>query len=319
MAASAAAESLGTAGAESASAALGFSVLHVDGPSIATSVIQAPRAPPSSPPTPPPSAPPPSPPPPVQVLYATSENPLSEALSTVKRDMNGLVTEIRLGGSEHVVDSNDLLINGSAGASAITLTGDGSSVLRPSDAAEPVLVLIDGGPPVVVSGAHILGKLIVNGSSLQLVSCILNGAASAATRGRHLSDLPNAHDAAIQVNGGRVSLKKTDLTDHGAGAISVTAGTLWLSESTLARNQAPEGGAMRVSGGSVHIETCLLEENRAESGGALHVSAGDVELCDKTLLLRNDATRGRSIQLCDDASKQCSATLRYVLPAPAGR
>ena len=124
------------------------------------------------------------------------------------------------------------------------------------------------------------------------------------------------------MHGGRATVEQTQLVDHSAGAISVTGGNVNLVKCQLKRNRAHKGGAVRISGGSLSAMGTAFEENIADvSGGALQVDGtAKVMLSDETLLVRNQAPKGHSIQLCDDdVSRSCDATLSYTLPAPPGR
>ena len=236
----------------------------------------------------------------------------------------GLPVEIRLESGEHVVDASVSRFDSRSAASEVTLIGAEGAVIRASDASSPMLELHEGAPPISFTGLSLIGGVLVNGSSLRLLNCTSAGAATAGQGHNHRKlqspSQPTHTHAAIRVHAGLAVLERVSLIDHQVGAIDVAGGELQLSECRLLRNRATKGGAIRVRGGSTSIRDSLFEDNRAgESGGAVHIDAGDVHMSDRTLLRRNDAPRGRSIQLCGDGAPHCPAVLRYTLPAPPGR
>jgi predicted outer membrane repeat protein len=112
---------------------------------------------------------------------------------------------------------------------------------------------------------RLIGWLMVDSSELKVTDCSIEAPPSPTIRSRALSVL----------DGATVELLRVVLRGHSAGAISVEATHLGLSECTLRDNAAqPSGGALVVRPNSVvEIRRCTFSNNSATvSGGALQVS-----------------------------------------------
>eukprot|EP00966_Prymnesium_polylepis_P206506 4784607-Prymnesium_polylepis.1 len=169
-----------------------------------------------------------------------------------------------------------------------------------------------GSPPVHILNVRLVGHLLVQDGELTLSDCIVEANPS----GMETISSPTVVRA-LSINGGRVTLVRTVLHGHIAGAISVHLAILTLSECSIRNSRAHVGGALLVGDGAVVklVATNLTGNSAVESGGALQVDGGEVQLLDRTLLEQNTAPdgQGSSIYLAS------SGSLQYTLPAPPAR
>ncbi len=230
----------------------------------------------------------------------------------------GQIVHVALANGTH--ELAPMVLDGSFGASEIRLEADPavrpSVRLRPENtemvsgrrhmqpASLPLFTLLSGAPLIRLAGLRLEGPLNVIGGSLQLANCTVSlNATGVASDSR-----------ALLVGGGVVHIEGTTFENNPAGAVQVIGGNMTMVGGWIQRNRASMGGAMHITGGRVLVASTLLEANEASiSGGALQVEGGLVTLSDRTLLQRNAAPTGRSVELT------AAHTLFYTLPAPLGR
>ena len=101
-------------------------------------------------------------------------------------------------------------------------------------------------------------------------------------------------DQLLLATGVSFDINGIDFNDGSAlngGAISVTDGDLWLTNTSFIGNGdavAANGGAVYVSGGSLDIDSGYFEGNRANYGGAVYVTDGSI-VSDDSYFDSNDA------------------------------
>lgn len=165
----------------------------------------------------------------------------------------------------------------------------------------PLITILKGAPTVHVSGLRIDGGVRVEGSSLRLHGCTLDGT--------------HATVAGATVVGGSVLLNRTDVTGFASGGMSVTAGRVTIRGAHIHGNgrvaTATFGGLVvgdvSIGGGSAHVSVTdtLIEDNGyardgcdnqvCVRGGALKVVGGKVRLGGGTRLAGNFAFEGNTI------------------------
>ena len=206
--------------------------------------------------------------------------------------------------------------------------------LQVSDDDPPIFVLRSSTTThVILRDLRIEGKIRVEGGSLEVNNCTLDGLHSEA-------DAAASGQGAIglHVSGGHVVLSQTTIVSFEGGGIEVAglrdAKLLQIESSVIrlnGRSGAARMGGISTIGGTVDVANSLIEDNGFASrdcdagcvrGGGLRVDAsGNAILRAGTLLWRNKAYEGRSIYVTRDSREPDAVQgipfpVVYHLPAP---
>ena len=233
---------------------------------------------------------------------------LATALQAAQHDILGAPVSIRLAVGVHTL-AEALVLDHQTAASEIWLVGSNGSAV---DAAS--IKLRQGAPRLHLWGLQLTGNVEVDGGELEMINTSLTGPAGRDHRALSTTYDGEAERPLLQMRNGNVELQMVTISGGLGGGIVVGDGRLTLLNCTLRGNRAVRGAGLRVDGGQAMIAgTIFVENDAARGGGAMHVSGGVVELMERSLLVRNEAPTGKSIELTANGS------LAYTLPAPAGR
>ena len=148
------------------------------------------------------------------------------------------------------------------------IIGESDSAIAPSNDLQllPLVEVAHGAPRVHVSHVRILGRLRVAGGELTLSSCSIEA--------NTLENDETTDERGVSIFHGDVTMIRTTLSGHRAGALSVRAARLTIIECAFRDNHARSGGAVLVRDESIVIAIrSNFTDNRATaSGGALQVN-----------------------------------------------
>ncbi len=165
--------------------------------------------------------------------------------------------------------TSDITING-AGAGVTTLDGQNST---------RVLNIASGGFHVTVTNLSIEHGASADGGAIRDPDAILAlDAVEIADATVGFCSCPGGYCECIGAGGG----------------LSIYGGTATLTECTLSRNSAIEGGAIFVEGGIVGIESSVISANHGSNGAGLGIASGTVTV-ERSSITDNKADLGGAI------------------------
>ncbi len=245
---------------------------------------------------------------------------LREALDYAGRQIDGqtLSTTIRfaLGGavelSKTLTINKDVVVDASdVGGVVVDRGGQGQVLLLHGGSASAELsvsligLTLTGGSanPTSASGTYKgVGVQVGAFCNLTATNCAVVGNVSNAALG-----------AGIYVQGGRLTLVDSVVSDNAAGGaasvgggIYVDGGDLTLRRTTVANNSAATGGGVYLKGGSAVLDGALLSDNAATSGsgGGLYNFAGYLSIENSSFLANGAANDGGGLYNVGDENRE---------------